>query len=361
MSCCKGRPTVYGNATLWKINRDTGQLIWSADRGNNSSCLQVVTEVTDTMIYEAGTYSATALSVSKWIDAGAGGDRLWRFAKSTLNVGQIQRSPADGSFWLSHLSSTTGTRIDEDGAEINSGTVTVVRTGLANRSGGNMNYFSLVDGVSQYTTAFSAAGSIATSGLGIIRPLSSDQNNLDADAGWVWNNTATTLRQYTAGLGLDNTYSGAVGDVLHASTERVVTDDKKVFSVSPLALMHTLTIAGSNPHEAVFDPDNNVYLINNQSGTTHITAHDDTGAEIFDRSMVTGGGSILSYQGGKLYVLSGAVSFDLDNSADNFFLAALDPTTGATEWGAKYCRVAGRDALVDNGSVIYCCGNRVTV
>lgn len=359
MSCCKGRPRVHGSATLWKINRTDGTLIWAGDRGANSAAFEVVVEGADTVIYEGGTYASSVLALTKWIDRGDGGDVLWRFAKDTRTINTLQKSAFDDSIWLSHTT-TTACRVDEDGSEINAGTVTANRIGLARRSNGNMNFFSINDGVSQYTPAFTLAASLSTAAAGDIRPMSVNQNSFDADAGWAWNNTATTLRQYTSAISLDNTYSASVGDVLAANDVRVFTDDAGVFSVSPLALMHTISVAGA-PTQGKFDADNNVYFVYSDAGTPHIAMYDDSNSEVWDREIVGAGQLFLSPFADKLYVATGGLAFDLDDAADNYILASLDLATGETEWGINYCRVSGSDCMHVVGDVIYVCGNRVIV
>lgn len=364
--CCKGRPRVHGNASLWKVDVATGVLIWAGDRGANGQALDVMDEGGVVMIYEAGIYAAGFLALAKWRDNGDGGDVLWRFAKSTNNIGQIQVSDSDASIWLSHAV-TTATRVDSAGAEINSGTVAGANKELARVSNGNMNYWTISAGaVDQYDTSFSSVGSVSVSGT--ILPLSAKTNKWSGDTGWIADISSTQLRHYSSSLSTTETFTHGVGTAITpvgTSTTRFATVDGtaniRVYSLNPITHRYTVTITGTlDVADAfvVFDSANNIYFASNESGTQHIRSYDDSGNLRWDRTALSVTIGRLNVEDDMLFVSAATKSIDLDNSSDNFGLARLDTATGDTMWGAGYCVSGTHDCIRKLGDYVYVCGLR---
>jgi len=102
-------------ATLWKLDPETGDVIWSADRKNTSASIYVSEESGDLYVYETGT--ASPASLVKRRDNGSDHTKIWSVANG---YGDIEKSTSDGVLW----GGTSGTlkRISlSDGSVLTSG------------------------------------------------------------------------------------------------------------------------------------------------------------------------------------------------------------------------------------------------
>lgn len=357
--CCRGRPLRTGNATLWKIRLSDGALMWAADRGSTSTAIHVCDEGGDTMIYEGGGLAA-GKSLTKWRDDGVGGEKLWTFVKSTLQIEEIAKTPGDNVIWLSHDSSTTVTRITEGGSEINSAAVAVPGMSLAPTSAtscGAYRFNVANAGAYIYDTAISLVTSkLIASSAEVIAPRDEPLHPSCA-LGWIHDDDTgggTQLVTYDQDLNeTGRTATLATSTIGTQSQNRVQLSS--IYDLASLTSVFSLLAGGQ---VVTRSSDNSTYV----RETTQIRRYNAAGSSLWTRSIdsVPANAFLAVAPGRVLWSGTGAGgTVDVDASTDNYRIASFADSDGHLEWGVRYPRVFTPRALQVFGDYVYVCGTRV--
>lgn len=111
------------NATLWKVDAATGELVWARDRGQNSFDLDWYDDGSDLYFYESGTGTvADDRAVTKWRDDGSNAEKIWEHSRGGSGTNNpLVYSWSDNTIWLGNKAFTDIRRIsDVDGSLLTS-------------------------------------------------------------------------------------------------------------------------------------------------------------------------------------------------------------------------------------------------
>lgn len=333
--CCRGPATGLQYATLHKVRKSDGVVMWNADRGANSRSIDVRTDGTDVFIYESGLASGAITSVAKWRDDGNLPTFLWR-SQAVSSPADVAYSAGDGVVWVSPLSGAspqTRYRIsDSDGTTINSGSIALSGSGheLFDGPDDKMNLVGLVGigGAYQFDDSYTQVASI-------LLPVSMLSN--DALSG-MFATDATHGRKYDSSL--SQTSSGAITDSYfpgYPGRNSIYAAHQDVFGADELIDLSDFSVVWSVSnvnvdtanHPTVVDDSGNIY----NWTTVDITALSGSdGSELWNITTFP-----TPPRHGNIWLESG-VLYILGNGSVTYDVWAIDATDGSTIWSTQLHR-----------------------